>query len=116
VLARRQRACEAWVQAGHPVMLSSRHPDALRPLAQTLGPLASVGTPAQAAAYGEVVLVSVPYEALPEVGKEVGTALQGKVVLETGNPFPPGARCRCRPRSRAAPALRPRRRCPERCW
>jgi hypothetical protein len=80
-----------WVQAGHPVMLSSRHPDALRPLAQTLGPLASVGTPAQAAAYGEVVLVSVPYEALPEVGKEVGTALQGKVVLETGNPFPPGS-------------------------
>lgn len=80
-----------WVQAGHPVMLSSRHPEALRPLAQELGPLASVGTPAQAAAYGEVVLVSVPYEALPEVGKEVGTALQGKVVLETGNPFPPGS-------------------------
>jgi predicted dinucleotide-binding enzyme len=80
-----------WVQAGHPVMLSSRHPDALRPLAQALGPLASVGTPQQAATYGDVVLVSVPYDALPEVGKEVGAALQGKVVLETGNPFPPGS-------------------------
>lgn len=79
-----------WVQAGHPVMLSSRHPDELRPLAQMLGPLASVGTPEQAATYGDVVLVSVPYQALPEVGKEVGSALQGKVVLDTGNPFPPG--------------------------
>ena len=36
-----------WVRAGHRVMLSSRHPEQLRGLAGELGPLASVGTPAE---------------------------------------------------------------------
>jgi hypothetical protein len=80
-----------WVKAGHPVMLSSRHPDQLKDLAKSLGPLASVGTVAEAAKYGDVVLVSVPYAALPEVAQEISRDLAGKVVLETGNAFPPGS-------------------------
>ena len=46
-----------WTRAGHRVMLSSRHPNRLRGLAAELGPLASVGTPAEAAAFGDAVLV-----------------------------------------------------------
>ena len=41
---------ELWVKAGHRVMLSSRHPERLEGLASRLGPLASVSTPAEAAA------------------------------------------------------------------
>ena len=79
---------EHWVKAGHEVLLSSRHPDNLKPLADRLGPLARVGTPAEAAAFGEVVLVSVPYGAFPQVGRDHGEALRGKIVLDPGNPFP----------------------------
>jgi hypothetical protein len=77
-----------WARAGHELVISSRHPEQLRPLAERLGPRVRVGTPAEAAAFGEVVLIAVPYGALPQVGREHAAALRGKVVLETGNPFP----------------------------
>jgi len=77
-----------WVAAGHEVMLSSRHPDELRPLAKQLGPKAHVGTPKEAASFGDVVLVSVPYKALPELGRDLKAELAGKIVLDTCNPYP----------------------------
>ena len=79
---------ELWVKAGHEVLLSSRHPDQLKPLAARLGPRARAGFPREAATFGEVVLISVPYGALPQVGRDYAAELKGKVVLETGNPFP----------------------------
>ena len=77
-----------WVEAGHEVLLSSRHPDQLQGLARSLGPRARVGTPKEAAVFGDVVLVSVPYGALPQVGRDLAKELAGKVVLDTGNPYP----------------------------
>ena len=76
-----------WVKAGHQVMFSSRDIGNDRELAARLGPNARAGTPREAAAFGEVVMVSVPYRALPDVGKEVGELLKGKVVIDTCNPF-----------------------------
>jgi predicted dinucleotide-binding enzyme len=77
-----------WVAAGHEVLLSSRHPDELAPLAKQLGPRARVGTPKEAASFGDVVLVSVPYKALPELGRDLKAELAGKIVLDTCNPYP----------------------------
>lgn len=77
-----------WVAAGHEVLLSSRHPDELKPLAAQLGPKARVGTPKEAASFGDVVLVSVPYKALPELGRDLKAELAGKIVLDTCNPYP----------------------------
>ncbi|HEX8108708.1 MAG TPA: NADPH-dependent F420 reductase [Kofleriaceae bacterium] len=77
-----------WVAAGHEVLLSSRHPDELKPLAKQLGPRARVGTPREAASFGDVVLVSVPYKALPELGRDLKAELAGKIVLDTCNPYP----------------------------
>jgi 8-hydroxy-5-deazaflavin:NADPH oxidoreductase len=77
-----------WVAAGHEVLISSRHPEELRPLAQSLGPKARVGTPREAALFGDVVLVSVPYGALPQIGRDLKAELAGKIVLDTGNPYP----------------------------
>jgi predicted dinucleotide-binding enzyme len=79
---------ELWVRAGRQVMISSRHPDQLKSLAAKLGPKAHVGTPAEAAAFGPVVVVSVPYAATPQVGKDYAKELAGKIVLDTGNPYP----------------------------
>ncbi len=77
-----------WAKAGHEVLVSSRHPDELKGLAASLGPNARVGTPREAAEFGEVVLVSVPYGALPQVGRDLAKELKGKVVLDTCNPYP----------------------------
>jgi 8-hydroxy-5-deazaflavin:NADPH oxidoreductase len=77
-----------WVRAGHEVMLSSRHPQELTALARSLGPRAHVGTPREAAAFGDVVLISIQYGALPEVGRELRSQLTGKIVLDTCNPYP----------------------------
>jgi predicted dinucleotide-binding enzyme len=77
-----------WVAAGHEVLISSRHPEALKALAESLGPKARVGTPRDAAMFGDVVVVSVPYGALPQVGRDLKPQLAGKVVLDTCNPYP----------------------------
>ena len=73
-------------KAGHPVMFSSRHPEELKKLVEDAGPNASVGTVEQAAAFGDVILVAVPYSALPQVGRDNAKALAGKVVLNASNP------------------------------
>jgi predicted dinucleotide-binding enzyme len=76
------------VKAGHPVMFSSRHPENLKDLAARLGPLAHVGTVEQAIAFGDVVVMVVPYAALEEIGKAHGRALAARpLVLDVCNPI-----------------------------
>jgi predicted dinucleotide-binding enzyme len=77
-----------WVQAGHEVLFSSRHPDELVSMTRQLGPRASAGTPRQAAEFGPVVLIAVPYGALPQLGRELQEVLRGKIVLDASNPAP----------------------------
>ena len=77
-----------WVGAGHEVLMSSRHPQELQALAHSLGGRAHVGTPLEAARFGEVVVISVPYGALPQIGRDLKSELAGKIVLDTGNPYP----------------------------
>jgi len=77
----------AWVKAGHEVMFSSLDLEHDKKLAASLGPNARAGTAREAAAFGEVLLVSVPYGALPSVGKELAELLKGKIVIDTCNPF-----------------------------
>lgn len=76
-----------WVKAGHEVMFSSLDLEHDKALAASLGPNARAGTPREAAAFGEVVLVAVPYSALPAVGKDLANLLKGKVVIDTCNPI-----------------------------
>jgi 8-hydroxy-5-deazaflavin:NADPH oxidoreductase len=81
---------EFWVRAGHEVMFSARTLEEVNSLLArlNLGPRAIAGTPREAAAFGEVVLISIPYAALPQIGRDLAEELKGKVVLETGNPYP----------------------------
>ena len=76
-----------WVKAGHEVMFSSRNIEHDKALAARLGGNARAGTPREAAAFGEAVMISVPYRALPEVGKDLADLIRGKVVIDTCNPF-----------------------------
>ncbi|MFT5658473.1 MAG: putative dinucleotide-binding enzyme [Gammaproteobacteria bacterium] len=76
-----------WVKAGHQVMFSSRHIEHDKALAADLGPNAHAGTPQQAAAFGEVLMISVPYGSLPSVGKNLAALIDNKIVIDTCNPF-----------------------------
>ena len=76
-----------WVKAGHEVMFSSRHIEHDKALAAKLGANAHAGTSREAAVFGEVVMISVPYGALPEVGKDLEALIKGKIVIDTCNPF-----------------------------
>jgi len=74
-----------WVKSGHPVMFSSRHPEQLKSLADGLGSLARTGTVSDALAFGDVVLMAVPYGAYPQIAKDYGKEFVGKIVIDAGN-------------------------------
>lgn len=74
-----------WVKAGHDVFFSSLNPDELKPMVEALGPKARAGTTVQAIANGDVILLSVPYRAIPSIGKEFAQALKGKIIIDTCN-------------------------------
>jgi 8-hydroxy-5-deazaflavin:NADPH oxidoreductase len=74
-----------WVKAGHPVMFSSRHPEELKKLTDELGPLAKAGTVEEALAFGDAILLAVPYKAIPQIAKDYAPKFVGKVVLDADN-------------------------------
>ena len=77
-----------WVKAGHQVFFSSLNPDELKPMVAELGSRAQAGTTAQAVAFGDVVLLAVPYRAIPQVGRDFSAALKGKILIDTCNATP----------------------------
>jgi predicted dinucleotide-binding enzyme len=79
---------ELWIKARHEVMFSSLDLEHDKALAARLGPGARAGTTTEAGAFGEVLFIAVPYAALPQVGRDLGEVLKGKVVLDACNPIP----------------------------
>ncbi len=81
-----------WAKAGHEVMFSDRDAEqvqrAIDALAPELKARARAGSVAEAAAFGDAILIAVPYGALPAVQQQVGAQLKGKVVLDPNNPVP----------------------------
>jgi 8-hydroxy-5-deazaflavin:NADPH oxidoreductase len=52
-----------------------------------VGPNARAGTSREAAAFGDVLLLAVPYRAVPQVGKDLAELLKGKIVIDASNPI-----------------------------
>jgi predicted dinucleotide-binding enzyme len=75
-----------FAKGGHEVKLSSRDPSKLEPLAAEIGDSASVGTPAEAAEFGEVVVFAVPWDGFDDAVASAG-ALDGKIVIDTTNQY-----------------------------
>jgi predicted dinucleotide-binding enzyme len=74
------------VAAGHDVVMSnSRGPDTLAELVSDLGDHARAATAAQAAQFGDVVVVTIPFKNHRDVPVE---QLAGKVVIDTMNYYP----------------------------
>ena len=77
-----------WAKAGHEVVFSDRDAETAKRAAEAAGGKARAGSVAEAASFGNAVLIAVPYGALPAVQKEVGDKLKGKVVIDPNNPIP----------------------------
>jgi 8-hydroxy-5-deazaflavin:NADPH oxidoreductase len=77
---------QQWAKAGHEIMFSSRHPEELKDLVARAGGKTKAGLPEDAARFGDVILIAVPYGALPQVGKDYGALMKGKIVIDCGNP------------------------------
>lgn len=79
-------AARHFARAGHEVAVSnSRGPETLEELVAELGPRAKGMTVEQAARWGEVVILAVPWrspDALPPAD-----ALRGKIVIDAMNPY-----------------------------
>lgn len=74
------------INAGHDVILSnSRTPDTLAPMAQELGPRASPGTAAEAAA-ADVVLLAVPWDNAAESLADLPD-WDGRILIDATNQF-----------------------------
>jgi len=74
------------VAHGDDVVLSNaRGPATLAPLVAELGPHARAATPDEAAAAGDIVVVTIPLKAVNGVPVE---PLEGKIVVDTNNYYP----------------------------
>jgi 8-hydroxy-5-deazaflavin:NADPH oxidoreductase len=76
-----------FAEQGHTIIYGSRNPDrdTVRELVARTGSGASAAQPADAAANAEVVMVAVPWDALPDVIRSLGD-LTGKILIDPTNP------------------------------
>lgn len=85
-------AARLFAAAGHDILLSfSRTPESLGALAAAIGERATVGAPADALDFGEVVFFAVPWSAIPEALSQSGP-FRGNIVIDTTNAFARGRR------------------------
>lgn len=76
-----------FARAGHAVLFSfSRDPEKLAALAAAAGAHARTGTPRDAAAFGDVVMLAVPWGAIDEALAAAGP-LDGTILIDTTNQF-----------------------------
>ncbi|WP_435828940.1 NADPH-dependent F420 reductase [Nocardia beijingensis] len=78
-----------WSAAGHEVLIGGRSGSAAAESAASIG--GQAGSIADAAAFGDVVLLALPVPALPEVLHAVAEPLAGRTVIDCTNAFAPDA-------------------------
>lgn len=80
---------KTWASKGHQVMFSySKDQAKLRAVAEAAGANGRVGTPAEAVAFGEVVLLAVPWAAVTDALKAAGP-IRGKTLFSCCNCLKP---------------------------
>jgi 8-hydroxy-5-deazaflavin:NADPH oxidoreductase len=79
-----------WAKQGHDVMFSfTRDAAALTATAAAAGERGHSGTPAEAAQFGDVTLLAVPWAAVKEAVKDAAPLLAGKILISCNNPLKP---------------------------
>jgi len=71
-----------WITKGHMIMFGSRDPQKAKKLANSIGSNASGGTYEEAAKFGEVSILAVPWSEAKESIKTAGN-LDGKIIVDS---------------------------------
>lgn len=66
-------------------MFSSRNPEELKLMAAEVG--AQTGTVSEAAAFGDVILLAIPFGKIPDLAQQIGK-LERKILIDATNPYP----------------------------
>ncbi|HET8915964.1 MAG TPA: NAD(P)-binding domain-containing protein, partial [Propionibacteriaceae bacterium] len=83
-----QTLATGFLRHGHPVMIGSRDPSKLQDWLRHAGPQARVGTFAETADFGDLVVLSVNGRAAEDVIRLAGIEnLNGKIVLDASDPL-----------------------------
>ncbi|MEL6384677.1 MAG: NAD(P)-binding domain-containing protein [Cyanobacteria bacterium J06554_11] len=82
-----QTLAKLWIQAGHSVMLSSRHPETLDSIIQELGRSAEAATVAQTAIESELLLLAVNYSTINDAIAQIAPHVTDKIVIDATNPL-----------------------------
>ena len=77
-----------WGKNGHEIRFSSRNPEKLKALAESIGKNASYSLPVEAAKFGEVIALAVPWGQAENAIKSAGS-LEGKILIDCTNPLKP---------------------------
>lgn len=77
-----------WGKNGHEIRFSSRNPEKLKALAESIGKNASYSLLAEAAKFGEVIALAVPWGQAENAIKSAGS-LEGKILIDCTNPLKP---------------------------
>lgn len=77
-----------WLAAGHEILLSSRHPESLVQLVNSLGARAGSGTIEEAAAFGQIIFTAFPYGSWPDIALKIEALTTGKILIDAANPNP----------------------------
>lgn len=77
-----------WAKKGHSIRYGVREPgkESVTELLRSIGGGAEAGTPAEAAAFGEVIVLSTPWSSAKSAIESAGD-LEGKILFDTTNPL-----------------------------
>lgn len=74
--------------AGHDILVSfARTPEAVSAAAEEIGGGARSGSPEEAAAHGDVVIVATPWGVTLDIVRQLAPQLGGKIIWDTTNPL-----------------------------
>jgi len=78
-----------WADKGHEIVFGSRDPEKALEIAKSMGKNVCSATYEEAAKWGDVIVLALPYTAAQDIIKTVGD-LTGKILVDCTNPLAPG--------------------------
>jgi predicted dinucleotide-binding enzyme len=84
-----QALAKAFIRSGNSVFIGVTNPIKYAEVGLSLGAAATLGLVAEAIAYGDIIILAVPFRATDEIAASIND-WQGKILVDATNPIAPG--------------------------